>query len=62
MYNNNLDLLYKSVENTMIDAKLWYSQTNWNDTFDEFSDKADNATQLKELTNIIKFQKKIQLF
>ena len=28
----------------------------------EFSDEADNATQLKELTNTVEFQKKMQLF
>ena len=62
MYSNNLDLLYKSAENVMIDAKLWHSWTDWNDTLNEFSDEADNATQLKELTNTVEFQKKMQLF
>ena len=62
MYSNNLDLLYKSAENATINAKLWHSWTNWDDTLNEFSDKADNATQLKELTNTVEFQKKMQLF
>src|SRR6266513_574989 len=62
MYSNNLDLLYKSAEDVMIDAKLWHSRTDWNDTLDEFPDEADNVTQLKELTNTVEFQKKMQLF
>ena len=62
MYSNNLDLLYKSAKNVTIDAKLWHLWTDWNDTLNEFSDEADNATQLKELTNTVEFQKKMQLF
>ena len=44
MYNNNLDLLYKLAENVMIDAKLWHLWTDWDNTLNEFSDEADNAT------------------
>jgi hypothetical protein len=62
MYSNNLDLLYKSAEDAMIDAKLWHSRTDWDDTLDEFPDETDNATQLEELTNTVGFQEKMQLF
>lgn len=62
MYSNNLDLLYKSAEDATIDAKLWHSRTDWDDTLDEFPDEADNTTQLEELTNTVGFQEKMQLF